>query len=88
MGNIWYILASVMDGFLGLMLLLFLIRALLSWTVPGPTGVVLSFLYVVTDFIIDPIRSILDRFSFIRDCPIDISFCTAVLLISVLKNLI
>lgn len=88
MGNIWYILASVMDGLIGILLFFMLIRAILSWVTPYPTGGVMSVLYAVTDFIIDPIRLLLERFSFVRDCPIDLSFSAAFLLLCLLKNLI
>lgn len=54
-----------------------LARAILSWIPIDENGKVTSFLYMLTEPIIIPVRMIFNRFDFFRNSPLDISFFIA-----------
>lgn len=88
MGLAWYVISSTLSCVLSILLVLFFIRAVLSWFSPMPSNKFEIFIHDVTEFIIDPIRRLLSGFAFVRECPIDIPFIVAVLLISLLQRLV
>ena len=68
--------------------LLMLIRAVLSWFPPssGREGPFRAFVTTTTEFVIAPVRAVLERFEPVRRSPIDISFLVAFLLLSALST--
>ena len=73
-------LAYVVDIVLTILYWLILIRALVSWVNPDPFNPIVSFLYNVTEPILNPIRRLLPAMA------IDISPIIAFLLIMFLKK--
>lgn len=64
------------------------LRALLSWFMPGNDNAVTEFLYTVTEPVIMPVRTVLERFEAIRNLPIDISFFATYLLLILVQYLL
>jgi len=64
------------------------IRALLSWF-PGENESVFDrFLFLCTEPVIAPVRSLLDRFEFFAGLPIDLSFIATYLILSLVLALL
>ena len=63
-----------------------LIRAILSLFTEG--GVILSFVYSITEPIIIPVRKVLEKFNVSSALPIDLSFLITYLLLSVLSTVL
>ena len=63
-----------------------LIRAILSLFTDG--GVILSFVYSITEPIIIPVRKVLEKFNVSSALPIDLSFLITYLLLSVLSTVL
>mgnify|MGYP001585653117 CR=1 FL=1 len=78
--NLVTAIAQGVDAFLGLMSLLIIIRALISWVNPDPYNPIVQFLTRATDPILNPIRRILPVM------PIDISPIIAYFLINLVKS--
>jgi len=78
--NLVTAIAQGVDAFLGLMSLLVIIRALISWVNPDPYNPIVQFLTRATDPILNPIRRIMPVM------PIDISPIIAYFLINLVKS--
>ena len=78
--NLVTAIAQGVDAFLGLMSLLVIIRALISWVNPDPYNPIVQFLTRATDPILNPIRRIMPVM------PIDISPIVAYFLINLVKS--
>ena len=77
-----YVLFAVLIGVIETVTLLMLIRAILSWfPVADRSSKLMSFLYMVTDAVLYPVRRFLDRFESLKSSPIDISFIVTYLLL-------
>lgn len=82
-----YVLANVVLLLLTLLDLAMLLRAILSW-IPELDGSKLGdFLYMITEPLIIPVRAVLERFSGVRNSPIDISFLVTCLLLLLVREL-
>lgn len=68
--------------------LLFIVRAILSWFPMMNMGGIMEFLYAVTEPILAPIRSVLQKIPFLQGIPLDFSVLVAFLLIDVIRNII
>lgn len=76
-------LARLLDIFSFLML----IRAILSWIIqPGTENTFILVLHKLTDFVVEPVRSVLERFDFVNRIPLDISFLVAYMLVQMLSG--
>ena len=79
---------SLVALLLGLLQLLFFARAILSWfqNIDNETvQKIYDALYAVTEPMIMPMRSFLDRFSWARECPIDLSFSFTFMVLIILS---
>ncbi len=63
-------------------------RAIFSWFPQMQGSKIVEFLYMVTEPIIIPFRSLLDRFQGMRMMPIDLSFLCAFLALEVLQMML
>lgn len=63
-------------------------RAIFSWFPQMHNSSIAEFLYMVTEPIILPFRSLLDRFRSLRMMPIDLSFLCAFLALEFLRMLL
>ena len=65
-----------------------LIRAVLSWFPISDDNPILSFVCMVTEPIVAPIRKLFERMGWFQGLPIDISFMVSYLLITVVVMLL
>ena len=64
------------------------LRAILSWFDPTEASRISSFLYVVTEPLILPIRRLFEAKDWFQGTPLDVPFLAAVLIIAVLRGLL
>ena len=81
-----YVLARTGQVLLGLIYSAMFLRAILSWFVRDEESVLMGLLAFVTEPAILPVRGILMRFRFVRECPIDVSFVATFMLIFFLQQ--
>lgn len=65
-----------------------LVRAVLSWFPDFGGGMIESIAYTITEPVIMPVRSILDRFESLRNFPFDLSFLATLFIIGILEVLL
>ncbi len=85
---VFLIVANVISFLLGLLELLVLIRAVLSWVLPAGGGRLVDLIYDITEPIVGPVRALLQRFEFFRRMPVDFSPLIATLLMGLIRNLL
>lgn len=79
---------KVLNFFVYLVTSLIVIRALVSWF-PIPQGSkFISFLDTMTEPVVAPVRSLLYKFKFTRELPVDFSPVIAIFLLYALKDII
>ena len=61
-----------------------LVRAIMSWF-PMGDNIVSDIAYTITEPVVFPVRSLLDRFEAVRNFPIDLSFFVTFMIISLLS---
>ena len=86
-----YIVNFIVNGvwfLLELLILLMVGRAVLSWLPLDEDSAIFRFLYTVTEPLVVPVRMLLERFSFFRDSPLDISYAITMLLLFLLQELL
>ncbi len=83
-----YIVAQCLILFLSVLSLGMLGRAILSWFSMGEPTKLGSFLYVLTEPIILPLRALCDRFGWFRGVPFDMPFLMTTLLLSLVTMLL
>ena len=82
-----YILFTAASGVIEIITLLMFIRAILSWfPVADRSSRFMSFLYMVTEAVISPVRRLLDRFEALKRFPIDVSFLATYLLLHLIQS--
>ncbi len=83
-----YILRATLSALLSILELLMLGRAILSWLPLDEDNPIQRFLYAVTEPIIYPVRSLLERLGLFQGMPIDMSFFFTFILISMLSMML
>ncbi len=68
--------------------LLFVVRAIISWFPMMQTGVLMNFVYSVTEPVLAPIRNVLQKIPFLQGFPLDFSVLVAFLLIDIFRTFI
>ena len=64
------------------------IRAILSWVDPMGEGKLSSFLFVLTEPVISPVRALCAKMHWFEGVPIDVPFLIAWLLLTVIQSLV
>lgn len=80
-----YVLTSTVKCIIGVLQFLMIIRAILSWIPMDEDNRIDAFLYAVTEPVIMPVRTLLDRFGLFEGMPIDMSFFITFVLLSIIK---
>ncbi len=83
-----YVFTSLVYYFLQALQFCMLIRAVLSWFPVSDDNKFLIFIEAVTEPVIYPVRTLLERFDFVAGFPIDISFLLAYILLTVVSSLL
>lgn len=81
LGRIFYYLLAALE-------LLMFVRAILSWFPAAPEGRLSDFIFSVTETVVTPMRLLLDRFSWTRRVPVDLSFFGTFLVIILLQSIL
>lgn len=88
MSEFIYILSHFVDVLLTVIYFAIFIRVILSWLPLDEDGPFVSFVYLITDPIILPIRSMLERTGLFQNSPIDFSTLIAMILVMLVQTLI
>ncbi|MBQ3126870.1 MAG: YggT family protein [Clostridia bacterium] len=88
MSEFIYILSHFVDVLLAVLYFAIFIRVILSWLPLDEDGSFVSFVYLVTDPIILPIRALLDRMGLFENSPLDFSTLIAMVLVMLVQTLI
>lgn len=80
-----YVITSTVKCIIGVLQLLMMIRAILSWIPMDEDNRIDAFLYAVTEPVIMPVRMLLDRFGLFEGMPIDMSFFITFILLSIVE---
>ena len=77
-----YIFLVFINASIEIITLLMFIRAILSWfPVIDRSSKIMSFIYMVTEAVISPVRRLLERFPSLSSFPLDVSFLVTYLLL-------
>ena len=88
MHQLVYVITAMLSLLLSTNQLLMLIRAILSWFPMEEDSNLIRFIYMATEPVILPVRSLLDRFGLFEGMPIDMSFFITFMLISIIRMLL
>ena len=77
-----YVIMQCLILFIDVVSIAMLARAILSWFTMGEQTKIGAFLYVVTEPVILPIRSLCNRFGWFQGVPLDMPFLITVMLLS------
>ncbi len=80
-----YILVRCALLFIDIITLALTVRMIMSWIMTESESKLGTFLYVVTEPIIMPIRALCDRFGWFRGMPVDMPFFITALLLLILR---
>ncbi len=64
------------------------VRAILSWIMPEEDNALIRFVNSVTEPVIYPVRTLLDRIEAVRNMPFDISFMVTFILLVILQYIL
>ncbi len=84
--QITYVLTNMVSLFLSALQLLMFIRAILSWLPIDDDHAFVIFVYNITEIVIFPVRTILERSETVASMPIDLSFFVTFILLSILQT--
>lgn len=82
-----YVLVNFFTTFLSVLSFAMLIRAVIGWFFEAE-GKFISFLYVLTEPVVIPIRKLFVRFNWFQDSPLDVAFSMAFIAIFVLETVL
>lgn len=82
------LLKTFVSGIFLVLEIAMLVRALLSWFPDFGGGAIETLVYTITEPVIMPVRSILDRFDSLRNFPFDLSFLVTLFIIGILEMLL
>lgn len=80
------IIARILAGILEFVKILMLVRAVLSWVPTVRSNRFFDFTYMVTDYVVRPVRLFMVRMGLDTALPIDLSFLIAFILIGVVER--
>lgn len=81
-------IARVVYYFIEVIEIAMLVRAVISWIPLDEDNPVETFVTAITEPFIYPVRLIVDRIDALRNCPLDISFFVAYLILFLLSSLL
>ena len=89
MSEVMFVLVQFVNIFLDVIMLAMLARAILSWFAFAEwANKIGSFLYVLTEPLILPVRSLFDLFGWFEGLPIDIPFLVTTVILMLLKTVL
>ena len=85
MYQIVYVVVATVRVLLVALQFLMMARAIISWLPVNEDNPIVVFLYSVTEPVIMPVRSVIERFGWFEGLPIDMSFLITFMLLSILQ---
>ncbi len=82
-----YIVGSLLGLVTDILLIIMLISAVMSWIAPALDHPIMNFINGITDVLVRPMRKLLMRFEFVRNCPLDLSFYLTSVVLVLLQSL-
>ena len=82
MTNAFYVIVQCLIIFMDVVSIAMLARAVLSWFTMGEQTKIGAFLYVVTEPVILPIRSLCNHFGWFQGLPLDMPFLLTMVVLS------
>jgi len=83
--QIVYVVVATVRVLLVALQFLMMARAIISWLPVNEDNPIVVFLYSVTEPVIMPVRSVIERFGWFEGLPIDMSFLITFMLLSILQ---
>lgn len=83
--QIVYVISATVRFLLVAIQFLMLARAIISWLPIDEDNSIVTFLYTVTEFVVAPVRAVVEHFGWFEGLPIDMSFFIAFMLLSILE---
>jgi YggT family protein len=80
------LIANTAAALLSIIQICMFLRAVLSWFPIQDNNPILSFVYMVTEPVVVPVRALFERLGWFRNSPLDISFLVAFMLISLISG--
>jgi uncharacterized protein YggT (Ycf19 family) len=87
LSDVIYILVQFISIFIEVITWAMCIRAVISWFYDGD-GVIVRFLYVVTEPALMPVRKLFEKMNWFQDSPIDVSYGFTYIVLIVLQMII
>lgn len=84
---IYFVLVSFAVMFIDVLMLAMSARAIIGWFYDGD-GVIVRFLYVVTEPALMPVRKLFEKMNWFQDSPIDVSYGFTYIVLIVLQMII
>lgn len=85
---ITYVVVTLVRTLLYALEIAMFLRALLSWFPIDEESRLMSFLYTITEPVIQPIRALLYRWNLFQNSPLDVSFFITYIIIALLSMLL
>lgn len=85
MYQIFYVITSTVRTIVAALELLLFARAILSWLPVDEDNPIVSFLYSVTEPVLMPVRSLIERFGWFDGMPFDMAFMITYILLALLE---
>ena len=82
---ITYVVVTLVRTLLYVLEITMFLRALLSWFPIDEESRLMSFLYTVTEPVIQPVRALLYRLNLFQNSPLDVSFFISYIIIAILS---
>lgn len=83
-----YLLSATVSTFLGAISFAMFLRCILSFLPGAEEWRISVFVAAISEVVVAPVRVLLSRFRFVAECPFDISFMVAFLLLSIWRGMV
>ncbi len=88
MNELYYIISTTVLLLLSLIELAMLGRALLSWFLPDGEGLIVDFVYILTEPIIMPFRKLFEKLGWFQNSPLDIAYLFAIIALGMVTTFV
>ncbi len=88
MNEIYYIALRTVLLILSAIELAMLVRAIFSWILPDGEGLLIDFIYLITEPIVTPFRLLFDRLGLFQNSFLDIAYLCAVFALAAVTTLL
>lgn len=86
--ELYYIISTTVYLVLSLVEMAMFARALLSWIFPDGEGLIIDFVYLLTEPIILPFRRLFEKLGWFQNSPLDIAYLFAVITLGMVTTFV